>query len=139
MNKSEAHEFLSQHNIMVLSTLHEDGSPQSAVVACGVTPELDLVLNTQKTTRKYQNLQRDPRVSVVIGWDDRTTIQLEGKAAELQSGPELEAAQEAYFAKHPWAKEMAGNPAIAFIKITPHWARYTDINHWPWESKEITL
>lgn len=44
--------------------------------------------HTLSTYRKYKNLQDNPRVSFVIGWDDDISVQYEGIAVELK-GEEL--------------------------------------------------
>src|SRR5882762_382246 len=89
MNRRDLVAFIRRHQWGVVSTLAAPGGgPQSAVVGVAVNDQLELVFDTLASTRKAQNLRRDPRVSVVIGWDDEQTVQYEGMADE-PAGPEL--------------------------------------------------
>ena len=49
----------------VLSTLNADGSPQSSVLWVQRDGD-DLLMSTLRRRRKYVNMARDPRVSVVL-------------------------------------------------------------------------
>jgi pyridoxine/pyridoxamine 5'-phosphate oxidase len=127
---------LDRTNLLTISSLAEDGRPQAAVIEFAATPELEIILDTYTTSRKYANLKRDPRTALVIGWDDRITVQYEGTATEL-SGPELDRCKDIYFEKNPRAKKWEHEPNITYIKISPHWLRYSDLNQRPWTIEEF--
>lgn len=129
-------QLLAKTNLMTISTLAADGRPQAAVVEFAHTPELEIILDTYNTSRKYANLQRDPRAALVIGWDDRVTVQYEGLAEE-PTGAELERCKDIYFAKNPRAKNWEHEPTIAYLKITPTWIRYSDLTTRPWDITEF--
>ena len=38
-----------------------------------MSDELEVVFDTVERTRKYRNLRVDPRIALVIGWDDEIT------------------------------------------------------------------
>ena len=62
--------FLQTQSLAVISTIHPQTlQPESALIAFAQTPELELIFETQSNTRKYKNLQSNPKVSLVIGWD----------------------------------------------------------------------
>lgn len=54
-------------NFAMLTTLFEDGSPQTQVMWVDADDE-HLLINTEVHRAKYANVQRDPRVAVTI-WD----------------------------------------------------------------------
>src|SRR5882724_11473255 len=98
---------------------------QWGVVGVAVNDQLELVFDTLASTRKAQNLRRDPRVSVVIGWDDEQTVQYEGMADE-PAGPELAEAQRHYFARFPDGPSRLAWPGIIYFRVRPTWIRFSD-------------
>ena len=86
------------------------------------------MFDTVKSSRKYENFLQNPNVALVIGWDDETTIQYEGIAAEL-AGPEDDHYRETYFEAYPDGRERAANWAgLVHFKVTPTWLRYSNFN-----------
>lgn len=90
---------LRAHNFAVLSTVDEDGAPDSAGVNYGVTTpgrELALYVMTRRHLKKARNIAHNPRVSLVVPLPRRilqfvppATIQLRGRAEILDwSDPE---------------------------------------------------
>jgi len=100
MDRSELYRFMRQHRYGVVSSIAADGTPQSALVGIATTPELQIVFDTLRTTRKYANLTSNPRCSFVVGWSGEQTVQFEG-IAEEPSGDDLLRYQAAYFAVRP--------------------------------------
>lgn len=131
-------EFVKDHNLTVISSVDEQGNPQAAVVEYGELPDMTIIIDTIKTSRKYKNFQKKSDVALVIGWDQNITVQIEGKAQEL-SGKKLEQAKQAYFEKNPRAKKWGDKPDIAYFAIKPHWIRYSDLNQHPWQIDEFKL
>lgn len=125
MTRAELVAVLRKHRLAVQASTHADGAPQAAVVGFAVTDELEIVFDTVTTSRKYQNLRRDPRCALVIGWDDEITVQLEGLADE-PSGAELARLQAYYFVPYPDGRERAAWPTIAYFRVRPVWIRYSD-------------
>jgi len=124
MEKDELLAFLRRHRLAVQSSVSETGAPQSAVVGFGVSDALELVFDSLESTRKVQNLRRDPRIAVVVGWDT-STAQLEG-IADFPSGAELERIREVYFAAYPDGRDRLAWPGIVHIRVRLTWARYSD-------------
>ena len=100
MNQAGLHRFIAQCKLGVLSTLAETSAPQSALVGIAVAPNLEIIFDTVKTSRKYPNLIARHRCSFVIGWTGEQTVQYEGEATELQ-GQELKRCQAVYFQACP--------------------------------------
>jgi hypothetical protein len=138
MTKSDLHDFLSKHRLGVLSTLSGTNTPQSALVGIAVTPELEIVFDTVKTSRKYPNLVARPKCSFVIGWAGEQTVQYEGRAEELR-GAELERCQEVYFRAYPDGPLRLSWPGIVYFVVKPTWIRYSDFDQNPPLIQEFTF
>lgn len=125
MTPREVVEFIRQQPWAVEASVSAHGAPQAAVIGVVVSDALELFFDTLASSRKCQNLRRDPRAAFVIGWDDARTLQLEGIADE-PSGVELERLKALYFARFPdgRAREAAGG--IAYFRVRPEWARISD-------------
>jgi len=125
VTKAEVYEFLASQRLGVLSSVAAGGTPQSALVGIAVTPELEIVFDTVKTSRKYGNLIARPDCSLVAGWQAEVTVQYEGFAQEL-AGVDLAAYKRYYFAAFPDGPEREAWPGIVYFVVRPRWLRYSD-------------
>jgi len=125
MNRSELITFIRQRGLAVVATRGPQGTPQAALVGVAATDLAEIVFDSSATSRKYANIERDPEVAVVIGWDDEMTLQCEGPA-DVLSGDELERCRTFYFEQYPDGRERASGPNIAYVRIRPRWLRYSD-------------
>jgi HAD superfamily hydrolase (TIGR01509 family) len=125
VNRDELLAFLRQHKHAVEATTSPAG-PQAAVVGVAVTDRAELVFDTLRSTRKYANLKRDPRVAFVVGWDD-ATIQYEGVVDEPE-GAELEAVKKTYFETFPDGLERQAWEGITYLRAKPTWIRFSDFS-----------
>jgi general stress protein 26 len=75
MTREFIYDFIKQHDLAVISTLTKDNKPESALIGIAVSENLELIFDTIKTSRKYQNLINNPQVALVISWDNETTVQ----------------------------------------------------------------
>jgi pyridoxine/pyridoxamine 5'-phosphate oxidase len=130
MTEADVYRFVSECRLGVLASIAVDGTPQSALVGIAVTPELEIVFDTVKTSRKYPNLMARPSCSFVIGWAGERTVQYEGEAEELWA-PDLEHYQEVYFHAWPECQAHMSWPAITYFVVRPRWVRYSDFNQNP--------
>ncbi len=130
MSPADLHAFMSQHRYGVVSSVSASGDPQSALVGIAVSAELDIVFDTLGTSRKYSNLTRNPRCSMVVGWSGEQTLQYEG-LAEQPAGAALERYQELYFTRWPECRTHLSWPDIAYFVLRPRWIRYSDYDHAP--------
>ena len=66
VERSELLEFVRPRHQWVMTTLRNDGRPQSSPVTGGVNPSDQLVVATYPERDKVHNLRRDPRVTVCV-------------------------------------------------------------------------
>jgi general stress protein 26 len=124
MTREELVRFIARHKLAVQASTTDAGGPQAAVVGVVVSERLELFFDTLASTRKCQNLRRDPRIAFVIGWDEET-VQWEGLADEPR-GEELQRWKQRYFASFPDGREREGWPGITYFRARPTWVRYSD-------------
>ena len=136
MTNEGLHRFIANHKLGVLATISPSGEPQAAVVGIAVTRELELVFDTVKTSRKYQNLTANPAIAFVIGGDEEITVQYEGEVAELQSAADQKYF-DLYFEKWPECRDHLKWPGIVHFKVSPKWIRYSDFNKDSFEISEL--
>ena len=125
MQLEELYNFIHARKLAVISTTSPAGNPQSALVGVAVSPELSIVFDTVKSSRKYTNLKADPRISLVSGWDGEITVQYEGIAV-VPEGEALHQAKSLYFQTWPDGVERQQWPGITWFLVTPRWIRYSD-------------
>lgn len=135
MTQQEIIDYISVRQFMVISTFGEE-YPESACVEFG-NDGLTIILDTNRASRKFKNLQRNPKVSLVIGWEDERTVQYEGVATLLQPGPELDHLKQIYFKKSPEAQKWETTDGNVYFKVEPKWIRFTDLNVSPWDVSEF--
>ncbi len=139
MDRAALHAFMTRHRYGVLSSTSKEGSPQSALVGIATTPELEIVFDTVKSSRKYPNLIERAACSFVIGgWDSEQTLQFEGLAAEPH-GEELRRCRQAYFAVWPDGPSRMSWPGIAWFAVRPRWIRFSDFDRNPPLIEEIVF
>lgn len=136
--KRQILEFIKRLTLAVVATKDSSGHPQAAVIEFSQTDDLEIIFDMFTTHRKYQNLHHDPRVALVIGWDNDVTVQYHGEAREL-SGKELERCKNIHLAKLPKAEKFVGMEATRFFKVIPTWIRYSDLHVNPWKVFEVTF
>jgi len=125
MTHNDLYAFMSGRKLGVLSSICQANTPQSALVGIAVTPNLEIVFDTVKNTRKYPNRKASPACSFVIGWDAEQTVQYEGQAEELQP-PGLERYQQIYFKVWTDGPSRLSWPGIVYFLVRPTWIRYSD-------------
>jgi pyridoxine/pyridoxamine 5'-phosphate oxidase len=130
VKRDELLQFLRAQPWAVEASVGGRGEPQAAVIGVAVTDRLELVFDTLATSRKATNLRANPRIALVLGWDDGQTVQIEGVADE-PVGAEVEAAKETYLRRFPDGHERVGLPDITYFRIVPSWIRYSDFRTTP--------
>jgi pyridoxine/pyridoxamine 5'-phosphate oxidase len=134
--KREILSYIKEQLLAVVSTVNSRGMPESAVVGFGETDDFELIFGTYNTSRKYKNIQANPRVSFVIGWVNGKTVQYEGVARELE-GEEAYKYVELYFRKNPNSLKYKDHPEERYFLVAPKWLRYTDLKQEPWDVVEL--
>jgi pyridoxine/pyridoxamine 5'-phosphate oxidase len=132
MTAADIYASVAKEKLGVLGTIGPAGNPQSALVGIAVTPQLEIVFDTVRSSRKYPNLIARPACSFVIGgWgNSEQTVQYEGVAEELKS-PALQRYQEIYFKAWPDGPARMTWPGIVYFVARPTWIRYSDFDQNP--------
>jgi len=125
VNQAELIDFVRARGLGVIASSGPDGSPQAALVGIAATDHGELVFDCSRDSRKYANIERDPSIALVVGWDDEVTVQIEGRG-DVLSGVDLERCKAAYFEQYPDGQDRADSAEIAHIRVTPRWLRYSD-------------
>jgi nitroimidazol reductase NimA-like FMN-containing flavoprotein (pyridoxamine 5'-phosphate oxidase superfamily) len=85
----------------------------------------EIIFATVRHSRKYQNIQRNSKVSLLVDNQKNTTADLQdaealtvlGSSAEIEKS-EAEKYLSLYINKHPYLKEFVTAPNCALIKVT---------------------
>lgn len=125
MNGRDLLSFLRAQPWAVQASVAGDAHPQAAVIGVAVTDHLELVFDTMGDTRKAVNLRQNPKIALVLGWDDGQTVQIEGVADEPTDEP-LARIKQAYFARFPDGRAREAWDGIAYFRVHPTWIRYSD-------------
>jgi pyridoxine/pyridoxamine 5'-phosphate oxidase len=138
MDRIALYAFMARQRYGVVSSIAENGGPQSALVGIATSPNLEIVFDTLQSTRKCANLIARPSCSFVIGWEGEQTVQLEGLAAQPK-GPELKRYQEIYFTMWPDGPARMAWPGMTYFVVRPQWIRYSDYDQTPPIIEEVTI
>jgi uncharacterized protein YhbP (UPF0306 family) len=133
-------EFLRQHRLAVQASVFGSDGPQAAVVGYAVTEKFEIVFDTLDSTRKAQNLRKNPRVALVIGGlseGEERTVQYEGVADE-PSGEELERLKKVYYEEYPDGPSRLSWAGLIYVRVKPTWIRYSDFSVNPPEIVEFS-
>jgi general stress protein 26 len=127
VHKAELLSYMRSRRLAVIGTIGPDGSPQGALVGVAVTDGFQIIFDTISDSRKHQNLQRDTRIAATLSGPGEQTLQVEGRANPVSVTAESDALyREAYYSAWPDGRERRTWPKIAYWRIEPHWARYSD-------------
>jgi general stress protein 26 len=130
---AELLQYIRENSLGVQASVSAVAAPQAAVVGFIVTDRFELFFDTVDTTRKVQNLRRNPRIAFVIGGltnGDERTVQYEGVADE-PTGSELRRLKAEYFEVFKDGPERQSWAGITYVRVRPRWIRYSDFNQSP--------
>ncbi len=121
--------FLKSNPLAVISTVDTvSAKPESALVAFAELNTFELIFETYRSTRKYENLLKNDNVAFVVGWDLKryVTLQYEGKATILK-GDDIDFYRNIFLKKNtPCTEEFLFHPEVTLFKVSPVWIRYSD-------------
>jgi pyridoxine/pyridoxamine 5'-phosphate oxidase len=140
MNRVQLLAFLREHRLAVQTSVTASGAPQAAIVGVAIGDNFEVIFDTLQTSRKAQNLRRNPRIALVLGgWTpgEEQTVQYEGVADEPR-GAELESTRQLYFEVYPDGRERLAWPGLIHVRVKPTWLRYSNFNQTPEEILEFT-
>ena len=117
-------DLLGSQRSAVLAT-QQGGQPYLSLMAFAATPDLkQLIVATDRHTRKYANLMAEPRVALLI--DNRSNVPADteeavavnvlGEASEVTPG-EREELLPLFLAKHPLLEAFVTSPTCALIIV----------------------
>ena len=130
--KAELLDYMRGHRLAVVSSLGPRGEPQSALVGIAVSTHHEVIFDTTTDTRKHGNLLRDPRASIALTGPGEQTLQLEGMARPVAVDGSADAELRAvYYAAWPDGRDRLKWPNLAYWRIAPTWARYSDFDRGP--------
>src|SRR5262249_4651235 len=91
-----------------------------------------MIFDTVSDSEKHQKLQRDTRIAATLSGPGEQTLQLEGRAHPVSAAAESDALyRQAYYSAWPDGRERQAWPKIAYWRIEPQWARYSDYERGP--------
>jgi len=116
-------DLLTNQKLGVLATDLE-GLPYTSLIAFSATEDLGkIIFSTLKDTRKFTNISKNPRVTLLI--DNRSNkstdfyhaiaVTAQGSVEEIEK-PESKF-KELYLNKHPYLDEFVNSPNCALLKI----------------------
>jgi pyridoxine/pyridoxamine 5'-phosphate oxidase len=123
MKLEEVLGIVRRKRLAVVSTVHDSGAPESALVGFAMTQANEIVFDTLGSSRKAVNIARRPAAALVVGWEDDITVQIEGDARRPE-GDDLANAKAAYYREWPDGRARENWPDIAYIVVKPRWMRY---------------
>ena len=108
--KDKAIKILEQHRLMGIATLRADGWPQATMVSYA-NEDILVYFMISRQSQKFANIERDDRVSLVIGRDfeDPRTIKalsLAARASEVRDARQRERAVKLLLERHPSVKTL---------------------------------
>ena len=125
MKLEEVFDIVRRKRLAVVSTVHDSGAPEAALVGFALTERDEVVFDTLGSSRKAVNIVRRPAAALVIGWENDISVQIEGVARRPQ-GDDLAYAKAAYFREWPDGRGRENWPDIAYIVVKPRWMRYAN-------------
>ena len=117
-------DLLIGQSLGVLAT-HQQGQPYASLVAIAATEDLrEILFATTRSTRKYANLERDPRVAVLVDSRSNQDSDIHAAAAATATGRaeevllgEREAYLDFYLSKHPHLLDFVSSPTCALVRV----------------------
>jgi pyridoxine/pyridoxamine 5'-phosphate oxidase len=125
MKLEDVLDIVRRKRLAIVSTVHESGAPEAALVGFAMTPRNEIVFDTLGSSRKAVNIARRPAAALVVGWENDITVQIEGDARRPQ-GDDLADAKAAYYREWPDGRSRENWPDIAYIVVKPRWMRYAN-------------
>ncbi len=136
MNLAGLMKYVRAHRSGVVASVHSDGGPEAAYLEIAVTDGGELVFDTPPTSRKAMNIERDPRVALVLGGADGTTLQCEG-SADRPDGADWDRCRAAYVTAFP--EYAPDDPGSQLFRVRVGWARYGELRENDYGMQEVDL
>lgn len=122
----EVQKLLSEPNHAVISTLNQDGSVHSAVAWISAEGE-SVAVNSARGRKWPTNLERDPRVNIVVYEQDNpyNYVEIRGSASGTTDGADehINALSKKYIGQDEYPARQPGEVRIKFV-IEPDHVRH---------------
>ena len=138
MTKADIYQFIAKQKLAVLGNPFFRWQPAVGPRGNCRDSELEIIFDTVKSSRKFQNLMKNRGCSFVVGWTGEITVQYEGQAGQPK-GVALARYQQAYFARWPECRSHLSWPGITYFVVRPRWIRYSDFDQNPPFIEEFTF
>src|SRR6478672_10095787 len=108
--KDKAIDILEQNRLMAIATARPDGWPQATMVSFA-NEDILIYFVVSRESQKFRNIERDDRVSLVIGRDfhDPSTIKalsIAARASEVRDANQRKRAVELLLDRHPGLRKL---------------------------------
>lgn len=121
--KNQINTFLQKRMLGVISTIHDDTTPEAAYVAYRHSSQLELLIGTSRLSRKYKNILARPAVAFVVA-DFDGEIQYEGDAKEVTPADYDKLIANGVFQPLPGIEKYREDPDQSYIVVSPRWVRF---------------
>lgn len=138
--KKEVYEYLKNLKpaLCVLATSFEN-TPECAVLAYTMNEDLEVIISTNPSSRKWKNISKNNKVALTFGWDfSKPNVQLEGVAVQLIQGEAYKKYATLYFQAHPELIRYK-TPETVFLIVKPTWIRSSNYSVYPPRIEEVWL
>ena len=123
LNDSEVRELLSGPNFAVVSTLNSDGTVLSTIAWISAEDGA-VAVNSAKGRRWPANLERDPRVTVLVqeAGNPYNYVEIRGKASATAEGADehIDALAKKYIGQDRYPYRQPGEQRIKFVIAPDH-------------------
>jgi nitroimidazol reductase NimA-like FMN-containing flavoprotein (pyridoxamine 5'-phosphate oxidase superfamily) len=108
--KQKAVDILQENRLMAIATLRRDGWPQTTMVSYA-NEDILIYFIVSRQSQKFANIERDDRVSLVIGRDfhDPSTIKavsIAARASEVRDPRQRQRAVKLLLERHPGPRKL---------------------------------
>jgi pyridoxine/pyridoxamine 5'-phosphate oxidase len=127
MMEDKLRSLLTEHEpkLAAVATATDKGRPAIAVLAYAVREDGTVIMSTHQSSHKWHNLETNPEIGFVVGWDFTHPHLQVGGDAQLLTGDAAKEVEQFFFAANPESKAFK-TPDTGFIVVTPTWARITE-------------
>ncbi|MFN8171342.1 MAG: PPOX class F420-dependent oxidoreductase [Candidatus Nanopelagicales bacterium] len=118
----QAKTWIDEHEFATIATIQPDGQPQLSVVWVSYDGD-DLLVSTVKGRRKHLNLERDPRVTVLVypRGMPYTYVEVRGSATMTEEGGRelIDRLNDAYTGTGRYTADDGTDNVRVVVRITP--------------------
>jgi len=123
--------FINKYHLAVVTTTDlQNPHPESALVAFVCNDKFEFFFQTNKFSRKAENIKKNSHVAFVLGLglDDLGTIQYQGRVEQLTTKKDVEKCKKHFIDNgSPTAEpKYLDHPDAIYFKVIPHWIGYHD-------------